>query len=263
MPHLDPDRLVLLALFEQAEDLAEAGHLAGCAPCRQEIDALRTVAVVGAETQDLRDLPPPPERIWRRIQYGVSRPTEPAAPPAVPSAAASSLPASSVPASVAPASVAAAGAPGRSRRRSRRGWLVPVLAAAVAAVLAVTGTLAVDRFLRRPPPERVTARAVLAPLPEVPPSAAGTVRVLSDGEMRIDVRNLPLTTGFHEVWLIDPDDLTKMVSLGNLTDRPEALLPVPPGVDMNRYRLVDVSDEPHDGDAAHSGHSLLRGTLTK
>jgi hypothetical protein len=40
------------------------------------------------------------------------------------------------------------------------------------------------------------------------------------------------------------------------------VLPIPPGTDLNLYRLVDVSDEPHDGNAAHSGHSLLRGVLT-
>ncbi|GAA2624646.1 anti-sigma factor [Paractinoplanes durhamensis] len=139
-------------------------------------------------------------------------------------------------------------------RRSR--WLLPALAAAV---LAVAGTVVV---LQRAPAETVTARATLTPLATVPADAGGTVRVLSDGEMLVDVRNLPLTTGFHEVWLIDPDHPTKMIAIGNLAARPDATLPVPPGVDMNRYRLVDISDEPHDGDAAHSGHSLLRGTLT-
>jgi hypothetical protein len=129
-------------------------------------------------------------------------------------------------------------------------------------VLAIAGTVAVDRFVGRAPAETVTARATLAPLATVPASAGGTVQVLADGEMRIDVRNLPLTTGFHEVWLIDPDDLSKMVAIGNLPDKADAVLPVPPGIDMNRYRLVDVSDEPHDGDAAHSGNSLLRGILT-
>ena len=62
--------------------------------------------------------------------------------------------------------------------------------------------------------------------------------------------------------LIDPEDPTKMVSIGNLSDKPDVLLPIPPGTDLNQYRLVDVSDEPHDGNVAHSGHSLLRGTLT-
>ena len=180
----------------------------------------------------MRDLPPPPERIWQRIETDIA---------------------------VSPAPVTRlASRPGRSRPR----WLMPVLAAAAAAVLAVAGTVAVDRLVHRAPAERVTARATLSPLPTVPSSAAGTVRVLSDGEMRVDVRNLPLTTGFHEVWLIDPDDPTRMVAIGNLSATSDALLTVPPGIDMNRYRLVDISDEPHDGDAAHSGHSLLRGTLT-
>lgn len=235
MQHLDPDRLVLLALSEETEDPGESDHLAQCAVCRHELDAVRTVAEIGADTQDLRDLPPPPERIWQRIEADI------AAPPARP----------------APVIDLA-----ERSARPRRRWLMPVLAAAAAAVLAVAGTVAVDRLVQRAPAEQVTARATLAPLATVPPDASGTVRVLSDGEMRIDVRNLPLTTGFHEVWLIDPNDLTKMVAIGNLPDRPEAVLPVPPGIDMNRYRLVDISDEPHDGNATHSGRSLLRGTLT-
>ncbi|MEV7624956.1 anti-sigma factor [Actinoplanes sp. NPDC089786] len=232
MQHLDPDRLVLLALSEEPEGPGDAGHLAECAVCRHELDALRTVADLGAEGQDLHDLPAPPERIWQRIEADITDP--------------------------APRSLRVAERPRPSRPR----WLTPVLAAAAAAVLAVAGTVAVDRFVRRPPAATVLARATLAPLGAIPASAEGSVRVLSDGEMRIEVRNLPLTTGFHEVWLIDPDDPTKMVAIGNLPDRPDAVLPVPSGVDMNRYRLVDVSDEPHDGDAAHSGRSLLRGTLT-
>ncbi|GIF47964.1 anti-sigma-K factor rskA [Asanoa ferruginea] len=235
MQHLDPDRLVLLALAEENEGPGEFGHLAECAVCRHELDALRTVAELGRESQDMGDLPPPPERIWQRVEADI-------------------------------AGSATAPSPVRElvkrSGRARPRWLTPVLAAAAAAVLAVAGTVAVDRFVLRAPAERVTARATLSPLPTVPGSAAGTVRVLSDGEMRIDVRNLPLTTGFHEVWLIDPDDPTRMTAIGNLSDKSSALLTLPPGIDMNRYRLVDISDEPHDGDAGHSGHSLLRGTLT-
>lgn len=238
MEHLDPDRLVLLALSEESEGPGESDHLARCAVCRHELDAARTVAELGAESHELRDLAPPPERIWQRIEAGIAGP---AAPPPQPEPATDRL--------------------SRPRRSPRR-WLMPVLAAAAAAVLAVAGTVTVSRITNRAPAERVTARATLLPLATVPAAAGGTVRVLADGEMRIDVRNLPLTTGFHEVWLIDPDNLAKMVAIGNLPDRPDVVLPVPPGTDLNRYRLVDVSDEPHDGDAAHSGRSLLRGTLT-
>jgi anti-sigma-K factor RskA len=237
--HLDPDRLVLLALSEELEELSESDHLTQCDVCRNEMQTLRQVADIGSDVQGLSELPPPPEHVWQAIEAGIARPQAPATP-------------------VAP--VISIG-PARARRARPR-WLTPVLAAAAAAVLAVAGTVAVDRFTGREPTAEVTARATLEPLRTVPPNAGGDVQVLSDGKLRIDVRNLPLTTGFHEVWLLDPDDPTKMVAIGNLPDQPVAWLPVPPGTDLNRYRTVDVSDEPHDGDATHSGRSLLRGTLT-
>jgi hypothetical protein len=254
--HLDPDRLVLLALSEELEELTELDHLASCADCRNEMDTLRHVAAIGGQTQDLKDLPPPPEHLWQSIAADIAapavaaRPTMPAAP--TPSAA---MP-DAVPAPVTDLA-------GRRTRRSRSRWLTPILAAAAAAVLAVAGTVAVDRFTDRAPAEKVAARATLTPLQTAPPSAGGDVQVFTDGKLRIDVRDLPLTSGFHEVWLLDPDTPGKMVAVGSLPGGPEAVLAVPPGTDLNRYRLVDVSDEPHDGDATHSGKSLLRGTLTK
>jgi hypothetical protein len=36
---------------------------------------------------------------------------------------------------------------------------------------------------------------------------------------------------------------------------------VPAGLDLDRFRLVDVSDEPRDGNPAHSGDSIVRGAL--
>jgi anti-sigma-K factor RskA len=232
--HLDPDRLVLLALSEEPEELTESDHLTRCAGCRHDLASLRDVAVLGAESQELRDLPEPPDRIWRAIEADISRTgRSPVIAPVVDLA---------------------------ERRRSRR-W-TPLIAAAAAAVLAVGATVAVDRFAGQRAEQPVTAQATLAPLPTVSADASGQVRVMADGGFEIDVRNLPLTTGFHEVWLLDPDDPTKMVALGNLSGSRQDVLPVPPGTDLNRFRLVDVSDEPHDGDATHSGKSLLRGTLT-
>ena len=238
MQHLDPDRLVQLALSEEPENPGDSDHLAECQTCRHDLAALRHVAGVGGEGQDLRELPDPPERIWRAIEADIAT-------TATPSGAATPVVDLT-----------------ERRRGVRPRWLMPLIAAAAAAVLAVAGTVTVGRVLDRAPREQVTARATLKPLATVPADASGSVRVLSDGKMRIDVRNLPLTTGFHEVWLIDPDNLAKMVAVGNLTGKPDVVLPLPPGTDLNRYRLVDVSDEPHDGDSAHSGRSLLRGTLT-
>ena len=235
MQHLEPDRLVLLALSEEQQELSESDHLAQCAGCRHDLDSLREVADIGTETEDVRELPAPPESVWRAIEAGIATPVAPV----------TDL------------------AERRTRHpQARRRWLAPVLSAAAAAVLAVAGTVVALGVLDRPPAETVTAQATLSPLPKVPVGAGGSAEVTSAGRIRIDARNLPLTPGFHEVWLIDPGDLTKMVSLGSLPGSSTVELPVPPGTDLNRYRLVDISDEPHDGDATHSGQSLLRGTLT-
>ena len=78
------------------------------------------------------------------------------------------------------------------------------------------------------------------------PAAAGDRRISQDDD------------GYLELWLIDPS-VTKMVSLGPL--RPDGLYDLPPGVDPSAFPIVDISAEPVDGDPAHSGNSLLRGTL--
>ncbi|MEU4690699.1 anti-sigma factor [Actinoplanes sp. NPDC023714] len=240
--------MIAIALAEDSPEGTETGHLAECAACHDEVEALRHVAGLGAEAGDLRDLPPPPEHLWQSIEAGIRE-----------DAVTTGLERKT----------------GRERktdlerkrehrekRRSRPRWLVPALAAAAAAIAAVAGTITVERLTERQPAAEVTARATLEPLATVPPSAGGDVRVLADQQVLIDVRNLPLTSGFHEVWLLDPDDPAKMVALGSLAaDGTEAALPLPAGTDLNRFRLVDVSDEPHDGDATHSGRSLLRGTL--
>jgi hypothetical protein len=233
--HLDPDRLVLLALSEGTADTDEAVHLAGCPGCRAELDDLQHVAELGAETQDLRELPRPPERVWQGIAAAV-RSEETRKPVIV-------------------------RRPAPDTRRRRR-WAAPLVAALAAAVLAIAGTATVMRLTGRPAAPDVTARASLAPLYAAPPTAGGTARVLSGDELRVDVRNLPLTTGYYEVWLIDPENTTRMMAVGNLPNAPDVTLPLPPGADLNRYRLVDISAEAYDGNAAHSGKSLLRGTLT-
>jgi anti-sigma-K factor RskA len=133
--------------------------------------------------------------------------------------------------------------------------------ATAAAVLAVVGTLAVVQLATgRTPAAEVTARATLNPL--AASGARGDAEVLGDTRLRVDASGLPLTTGYYEVWLLNADDTTKMQSLGSLPANTQAVLPIPPGTDLRTYRLVDVSVEPHDGNSAHSGDSLLRGTLT-
>lgn len=247
MSHLDPDRLVILALGESTADASESVHLGDCAGCQTEIDELRHVAGLSAETQDLRDLPPPPDRVWQGIAAETTA-----------SRSATTAPDRRV------VDLPTGVRPRTAPRRNTPRWLSPVLAAAAAAVLAVAGTVAVIRLAERAAPPEVTARAALTPLQSAPANARGQVKVLAGDELQLSVDNLPLTTGFHEIWLLNPDDPTKMVAVGNLN--PDAgsdvVLPLPTNIDLNQYRLVDVSAEAWDGNSQHSGKSLLRGTLT-
>jgi anti-sigma-K factor RskA len=137
-----------------------------------------------------------------------------------------------------------------------------VLAAATAAVLATAGTVAVIRLADHPAAVDVTAEADLAPLPLAPRAAHGDARVLAGHQLRLDVTDLPNTTGYYQVWLMNPDDLTQMVPVGILGSGPDSVLPISPTTDLNRYRLIDISAQPYGGNGTHSGKSLLRGTLS-
>jgi hypothetical protein len=96
-----------------------------------------------------------------------------------------------------------------------------------------------------------------------PASARGAAEVLSGDQLRLAVANLPLTTGYYEIWLLNPDDTTKMVAIGNLPGRAgDVTLPIPPGTDLNQFRLVDISAAAPDGNSAPPAASLLRGTHT-
>ena len=64
---------------------------------------------------------------------------------------------------------------------------------------------------------------------------------------------------FYELWLLSPPG--DLVSLGSfrVAAGGRAKLEVPVPVDPSRYRFLDVSVEPDDGDPSHSARSVLRG----
>jgi hypothetical protein len=68
VPHMDPYRLIVLALSEETEDRNESDHLTRCEGCRHEIRALRHVAGLGSQARELRKLPSPPEHVWQAIE---------------------------------------------------------------------------------------------------------------------------------------------------------------------------------------------------
>jgi anti-sigma-K factor RskA len=104
------------------------------------------------------------------------------------------------------------------------------------------------------------AQAQLAPVDQH--SATGSAKVVEakDGQRTLEVQvDRNEARGYQEVWLIAPD-LSRLVSLGVMTSE-SGTFAVPAGLDLADYPIVDVSDEPVDGNPAHSSVSIVRGTL--
>ncbi|QDY06898.1 anti-sigma factor [Micromonospora sp. HM134] len=294
MQHLDHDRLVFLALGESEADHGETDHLGGCVACRGELEALRHVAGLGAGTQGLHTLPDPPAHLWAGILAELDAVAQvpslaeahrqdlgPDPTPARPAAGDDIGPAnrhrSAVTGDRQPSPVSgdrpesrrrssspgggrAARPAGRARRWPR--WATTVVSATAAAAIAVLGTVFVLGDRGATPRQDVLASAPLAAYGSTPKDARGDARVFADGRLHLHVANLPDVTGYYEVWLINPTTM-EMFSVGVLRGSSgDALLPLPPNVDLQAYSVVDVSAEQYDNQPAHSGDSLLRGTLT-
>jgi hypothetical protein len=92
---------------------------------------------------------------------------------------------------------------------------------------------------------------------------AGTAVVVEHAdhsrELDVTLRGAPPGSGYYEVWLADPG-LHRMVAVGVLHDG-RATLELPTRLDIRSYPVVDVSDEPLDGDPRHSTRSVARGEL--
>lgn len=147
-------------------------------------------------------------------------------------------------------------------RRPRR--LPFILGAAAAIVAAAVGLLAFVQDDDGPSVTRVDEVALsndgLEPSGAASRGRATLVR-LGEGEFALDVQleQLPQVNGFLELWIIDTE-VKGMYSLGPVTASGRYRLPE--SVDPAGFPIVDVSVEPTDGQPAHSGKSILRGTLT-
>ena len=152
--------------------------------------------------------------------------------------------------------------------RRRRAWLV---AAAVAVVLVFSGAAAAV-LARSGNETEVVSTAVLlhdaaAFDPRGAQSAATAKLVKQDGRLEIELvdADLPdLADDDLELWLIEPDADGKPVDVQPVAviegSRPGTYA-VPAGLDPGSHYVVDISIEPRDGNAAHSGKSILRGPL--
>ncbi|MEJ3406092.1 anti-sigma factor [Rathayibacter sp. YIM 133350] len=235
--HLDEETLALLALENTAPDDAQRAHLGSCSRCSAELESLSRVVATGRASGEV-EIAQPPSSVWSAIhsELGLT-----AAVAAVPVAR--------------PEPPVVDVGPVIARRRSgfARSW---PLAAAALVVGVLVGALATTLWFV--PAPHVVAEAALSPFPSW--QASGTARVENRGGVRDVVVQLKAPGGgLREVWLMDPDT-SGLVSLG-LLDGSAGEFRIPADLDLARYSVVDISEEPDDGNPAHSGDSIVRGRL--
>lgn len=92
------------------------------------------------------------------------------------------------------------------------------------------------------------------------PKGGGTASIDGD-RLKLRVKGLPdLRGGSYEIWLYNSiEDANSIASFGRTSIDLDARLPAEP----SRFRYVDISLEPKDGNKNHSGQSLLRVPLSR
>ncbi len=220
--HPDPERLAALATGETpAADLA--AHLAGCAECTAELEALRGLAGTLAGLQPVEWVEPP-----ATVQAAVL-----------------------------------AAARGDTPRPRPRLWLLVAAAAVVGVLVGVLGGRLLWPVAAQPASELVLASTRLDTLDTgVPEGTATLVHTASGGvELRIATTPVSAGNGYLEVWLINTDG-KRMVSVGVLSNGTSGAFPVAKGLIDAGYLIVDISREGLDDKPQHSGDSVVRGKLS-
>lgn len=270
MAHLSEETLALLALGEALAPPSR-DHLASCPECAAQLAPLERVVRVGRADPPAPEVPGP--GVWAAIhaELGLSEQVAPdpfadarggaATDGADDGAAPGGAHAGGATGPGGPVRGAAVADLGARRERSRRGVPYPLAAAAAAAALFVGGASvwALQRMDLQPEPT-VLATAELEPLAGYSARGVAEVDERADGTRQLVVRTDPADVdGFKEVWLLAPD-AQRMVSLGVMPGD-EAVFVLPGNLDVGQFPVVDVSNEPLDGDPTHSGDSIARGAL--
>jgi anti-sigma factor RsiW len=228
VPHPQDDLPgLLLGELPPAAAVAVDRHLAGCDPCRRDLAA---VAVASSALRDVARLPfaetpkLPPVRL---PAGGPDRPGD-----------RGELPASVL----------------RDRPRRSR-WLLGAAAVLVALALGVGGlTIGRDPDTARGQTVALTAPAAGAATAEARMRGGG-----DDQVMTMTAKGLPRPPAgaYYEVWLVgDPGE---EFPVGVLAPNGEGIWSLPADV-AARYRSVDVTVEPADGNPSRSDRTVLRGT---
>ncbi len=261
MHHPDPDLLADLSLGEPVTDEVR-DHVASCDACAREVAALGATA--GALTG------PPPQLVaprpgLRAEVLAAALGDHPAhledhAPSPDDPAGSTGAPGDELAARRTAAHDDTRPGPARAARRFGVPWLVGAAAAGV--VLGGVGAAAVGALRPDQPQVQVVAQADLDTLDTGAKLGVADL-VQHDGTTDLALHTDPMSSGegYLEVWLINRDG-ERMVSIGVLEPgRTDQTFAVPASLVAEGYVVVDISREPFDADAGHSGDSLARGTL--
>ena len=230
MSHVDPDIIALIALGESALP-SDLEHVRDCVQCQGELDEL-TAITASARSITPADRPvSPPAQVWDRIEAELGL----------------EVPVAEV--------VVETKTRGTNRSMFALAASVGVLVGGLGTYIAVSTDSSDSRAT-------IVAQASLDPLRDVTEPAQASVRQINgDQVLNVQASGLPATDGFYEVWLLAPDAVS-MISVGMLDSSEGGQFPLPAGIDLAAYPIVDISLEHFDGVAAHSADSVLRGKLT-
>jgi len=213
---------LLLGELPPATAVAVDRHLARCDPCRRDLAAM---AVASSALRDLSHLSLVEAVDLPRLASPADAPTHP------------SLPASVL----------------RDRSRRTR-WLLGAAAVLVALGLGVGGfTVGRDRDTGRGQRVALGAPAAGGATAEARMRGAGDDQIMS---MSAEGLPRPPAGAYYQVWLVG--DAGKDFPVGVLAPNGQGIWSLPADV-AARYRAIDVTLEPADGDPARSERTVLRG----
>ncbi|MBG6108561.1 anti-sigma factor domain-containing protein [Frigoribacterium sp. CG_9.8] len=263
--HSDPEVLAMMAMGEPDISLTDELHVQGCSGCLDELTSLMRVATLARSGSPL-DLPldVPGPAVWGSISRTLG--LSPDVIPAPFEAAAAQAIEENTDAPLAPRAESSAGSSTLTHHvgRRRRRLIAPILAGALAVVVATGAILVATNVLAPPvvtPKPTILAQARLSALPDWTGSSGEAILESTSSGRQVVVtlsesRDAP---GYREVWLIS-SDLTKLISVGVLVGT-RGVFTIPADVNIADYPIVDISNEKPDGNPAHSSDSIVRGTL--
>jgi Anti-sigma-K factor rskA len=254
--HCTPEQLALAALREPlpADD---ALHLDRCERCRDHVAALQrgVDALAVPELAAAGPGVPPPPAVWEAIAAATGVRVSPR--PERTATADSGETSNMRPSPMQPEELAR---PRRLHNLFQQRLARAAVAAVAAAVLGAGIALGAVTLAHRPASTQVAATRLQALERN---GAAGTAVVVEHHDhtlaLEVTLTGSRPASGYYEAWLADAG-LKRMVAVGALHDG-TTTLPLPTGLRLASYPVIDVSVQQLDGNPAHSDHSVARGLL--